>query len=129
MAKDPLVSVKISGLKELISGISDIKNKMASTLSEGMREAAFAVETAAKRQITSGRNRAIKTGFLRASIGVTSVLPFQAKVQAGAFYGIYVHEGTRYMRARPFLSDGLKDAVPEIEKIFGRRVRTLIELV
>ena len=124
-----MFSIKILGRSKLVSHFSGIREKMKDTLADGMREAAFAVERAAKVQITTGRNRAIKTGFLRASIAVSSVLPFRATVVAGARYGIYVHEGTRYMRARPFLREGLKDAVPEIEKIFGKRVKTLVETI
>jgi HK97 gp10 family phage protein len=122
-------NLKIQGLNELLGSLSGIKDGLKNTLAAGMREAAFAVETAAKRQITSGPNRAIKTGYLRSSIGVISVTAYQGKVQAGAYYGIYVHEGTRYMDARPFLAAGLKDAVPVIEAIFGKRVRTLIETI
>lgn len=121
------LSIKITGLDELRSKISGIQSNIAQTLEEGMREAAFLVEAAGKRQITSGPNRAIKTGFLRSSIGVQSVMAYRATVVASAYYGIYVHEGTRYMRARPFLTAGLQDAAPGIEDIFGKRVNKLIE--
>jgi HK97 gp10 family phage protein len=121
--------IKLLGLEALIEKFRDFKPKLTETLNAGMKEAAFAVERHGKLQITTGPNRAIKTGYLRASIAVASVLPYQAKVVVGAGYGIYVHEGTRYMQARPFLAEGLKDAVPEIEKIFGKRFKTLIETV
>lgn len=121
--------IKLLGLETLIQKFSGFKPKLAETLNAGMKEAAFEVEKQGKLQITTGPNRAIKTGYLRASISVASVLPYQAKVVVGAGYGIYVHEGTRYMQARPFLREGLKQAVPEIEKIFGKRIKTLIETV
>ena len=123
------MQIKLLGLANLITHFSGFKPKLADTLNAGMKEAAFQVEKAGKMQITSGPNRAIKTGYLRASIAVASVLPYQAKVVVGAGYGIYVHEGTRYMTGRPFLAEGLRDAVPEIEKIFGKRFKTLIETI
>ena len=49
------------------------------------------------------------TGMLRASINQTGFsIPqtLKALVETGVFYAIYVHEGTRYMRARPFLESG-----------------------
>lgn len=125
----PSFNIKLSGLSEILGGLESVKEGLADTLSQGMREAAFVVEGEAKKEITSGPNRAIKTGFLRSSIGVVSVSPYQAKIQAGAYYGVYVHEGTRYMRARPFLQAGLRDAIPQIEAIFGKRVQTLVELI
>lgn len=123
------LTVKLEGLVELLGGLERVKSGMADTLNKGMQEAAFIVEGDAKKQITSGPNRAIDTGYLRSSIGVQSVTPFRATVQAGANYGVYIHEGTRYMRARPFLAAGLQDAVPEIERIFGKRIQTLIEVI
>lgn len=120
------ISVKLLGIASIIKHFSGVKERVARTIQEGMKEAAFIVEGAAKRQITSGPNRAIKTGFLRSSIGVQSILPFKATVIAGASYGIFVHEGTRFMRGRPFMQAGLKDSIPEIERIFGKRLKTVI---
>lgn len=121
------VRITFQGLKELISHFSEVKKGLADTLAAGMKEAAFLVEAAGKKQITTGPNRAIRTGYLRASIAVASVMPYRATVAANAFYGMYVHEGTRHMRARPFLAAGLQDAVPGIEEIFGKRVSALVE--
>lgn len=121
-------SVNVIGLKELSALLAKSADKLKETLAAGMRESAFIVEGKGKRQITSGKNRAIKTGYLRSSIGVASITPFQAKVIVGAHYGRYIHEGTRYMRARPFLADGLAESVPEIERIFGKRIKSLIEV-
>lgn len=126
---DKYFSIKFIGLNELIKAFRRMPGEVASTINAGMKEAAFEVERAAKQRITSGPERAIKTGALRGSIGVSSVLPYKATVIAGQRYGIFVHEGTRYMRARPFLAKGLKDAVPKIEKIFGKRIRTVIQTI
>lgn len=123
------LNLKAIGLTETIARMRGLRGGLAKTLEEGMKEAAFIVEGKAKLQLTQGPNRAIKTGFLRASVGVASVSAARATVQAGAYYGLYVHEGTRYMRARPFMAAGLQDAIPEIENIFGRRLKTLIETV
>lgn len=121
------IKVRIEGLDKVMSKLGALKGGLVRTLEEGMREAAFLVERAGKKQITMGPNRAIKTGFLRASIGVQSVMPYRATVIAGAYYGVYVHEGTRYMRARPFLTAGLRDSLTAIEDIFGKRINSLIE--
>ncbi len=123
------ISLKVLGAAEIVRHLSSVKSKMGKTLEEGMRESAFQVERFGKMQLTSGPNRALKTGYLRASLMVTSILPYRAVVTAQANYGIYIHEGTRSMRARPYLEAGLKQAVPEIEKIFGKRIKTLVETI
>lgn len=48
----------------------------------------------------------IDTGRLRSSI-MTSIGNLQARVAAHVHYAIFVHEGTRYMKARPFMEIGL----------------------
>lgn len=124
---DNYFSIKFVGLNELLKAFRRMPREMASTINAGMKEAAFEVERTAKIRITSGPERAIKTGALRASIGVTSLLPYKATITAQQRYGLFIHEGTRYMRARPFLKKGLEDAIPKIEKIFGKRVKTVIQ--
>lgn len=123
------MKIQLIGMDRVMAHLGKIRSQLKSTLSAGMKEAAFIVEGKAKLQLTSGPNRAIRTGYLRSSIAVTSVLPYEARVQAAAGYGIYIHEGTRYMKARPFMRDGLKDATPDIEKIFGKRIKSLVETI
>lgn len=67
---------------------------------------AFAVERFAK-QVTP-----VDTGRLRSSIGVSnSIRQFDAIVQTNVKYAMFVHEGTKYMKARPFMEWGAKYAV------------------
>lgn len=121
-------SIKYIGLSELLRAFTKMPKGILTAINNGMKEAAFEVEKAGKIRITSGPERAIKTGYLRSSIAVTSVLPFKATVSAKASYGIYVHEGTRNMRARPFLAKGLQDSIPKIESILGAKVKSVIEM-
>lgn len=54
----------------------------------------------------------VLTGQLRGSIGVSSLIGGLTghMVSTNKNYAIYVHEGTKYMRARPFLREGLEFA-------------------
>lgn len=70
-----------------------------------MLRTAIRVENAAKAKCP------VDTGRLRASIGVAQQGDNSVIVQATADYAIYVHDGTRYMRARPFLRDALNEVV------------------
>ena len=63
------------------------------------------------------------TGRLRGSIGVSSLLgQIGSMVSTNVEYAIYVHEGTRYMRARPFLRKGLEYAIQNLEGKIGSRL-------
>jgi len=65
----------------------------------------------------------VKTGFLRGSIHFTPVTTFlQTVVSTKRDYAIYVHEGTKYMRSRPFMKYGAMFAQVGIEKEIGARL-------
>jgi len=51
------------------------------------------------------------TGTMKSRIGFVpaKALP-RTIVKTDVFYSIYVHEGTKYMRARPFMKEGAKFA-------------------
>lgn len=70
------------------------------------------VQSAARDRLGSNPRR-IDTGRLRSSIAI-AVLPQEGtwvgRVGTNVDYAIYVHEGTRYMRANPFLKDALPAA-------------------
>lgn len=70
----------------------------------------------------------VKTGNLRRTITSTAT-ERAAIVGASAAYAIYVHDGTRYMPARPFLADGIAASrdqiIAEVEK-FGGQVLQLV---
>lgn len=121
------VRVQIKGLKKFRKLVSSLPKSVFSEVQKGIREAAFIVEKKSKIAISTGRTRAIDTGNLRSSIRVAEVKPFRAEIRPTANYGIYVHEGTRRMRPRPFMTIGLKDSVRDIEKILNQRVKIGIE--
>jgi HK97 gp10 family phage protein len=51
-----------------------------------------------------------RTGVLKSSIKKTKVGLF-TKVTVGAFYGIYVNYGTRYMHAQPFWEPAINESI------------------
>lgn len=57
----------------------------------------------------------VDTGRLRSSIS-TDIGNLRAKVTTGTDYAVYVHEGTRRMRARPFMLWGAEFAERRVEE-------------
>lgn len=86
-------------------------------LNGAIKEVAFLSEGGIKRALTVGPTRAILTGALRSSVHVTKLVPGEARVGPGVKYSIYVHEGTRFMRARPFVPAGVERVKGEISKV------------
>lgn len=72
------------------------------------------IQNAAKVRLGRSPKR-IDTGRLRASITVTTFtwtggIP-GVRVGTNVEYAIYVHEGTRYMQANPFIDDAVRQVV------------------
>lgn len=87
-------------------------------ISQAIERLAFTTEREAKK-VTP-----VDTGRLRASIA-TNITPFRAIVAPHTHYAGFVHEGTRYMRARPYLKWGWETTrrTVNIEKDFERFLR------
>jgi len=91
---------------------------------EAMNKAVIILEAEAKRKITSGYEKpAVDTGRLRASIVGQATSAEQGKAGTSVYYGIYVHEGTKRMPPRPFLTDALNDKKEEIIAMFKAAVK------
>lgn len=77
-------------------------------IATGLLRYGIAVQTQAR------RNCPVDTGRLRSSIGVALSIGSrgpQVTVGTSTIYARYVHDGTRYMAARPFLTDALNSVL------------------
>ena len=72
--------------------------------SRKIREFAFLIEAKTKPLVP------YKTGLLRSTVQVRNLSYLSAEIGPRTNYAIYVHEGTRYMRPRPFMEWGLIEA-------------------
>jgi HK97 gp10 family phage protein len=99
-------------------------------LQQQIRKLAFSVERYAK-QLTP-----VDSGRLRASIHTSpGALGLDAIVSTRTNYAFYVHEGTKYMRARPFMTMGaafaqvaeLKDINVRLDAEFTREFKNVGE--
>ncbi len=65
----------------------------------------------------------VKTGALKTSIGVSSLIsPIGAIAQTNINYAVFVHEGTRFMRGRPFMEKGADFAKRNWDGQIGSRL-------
>lgn len=113
------ISIQVNGLEEFQKLLSQMPNKIQKGLSDAIKKTAFLIEGQAK------QNTPVNTGRLRASI-LTELHPFSATVSPTVGYAIYVHEGTRYMRSRPFMYDAVQQTKDEISDIFSEAVKVAV---
>jgi len=91
-----------------------------------MQEVALLAEAEAKEQI-SGPLRAVATGTLRRSITSTVQAATRAIIGTAVEYAIFVHDGTKFMKPRPFFRaaiDVLKSSgkLDKLLQKYGQRV-------
>lgn len=89
-----------------------------SLLSDTINKAAFSIERFGK-QLSP-----VDTGRLKSSIHTSPASPIglQAIVATGTNYALFVHEGTRYMRGRPFMEEGAKWGSKSLEGDVSGRI-------
>lgn len=79
-----------------------------------------------KTQELSKNNSPVRTGYLRRS-HVATFQPLKGILEPIANYAMFVHEGTRFMRANPFLRNALNDANTDIQGYFEKGLNDTME--
>ena len=106
------VTIKPS-LKSVGKAVSSVKTD--SFLQGELNKIAFGVERYGKQlsPVDTGRMRASIQTFqaMGSSLEAKVATTLGALPKYGVSYAVFVHEGTRYMRARPFMEQGTKFAL------------------
>lgn len=101
--------------KNVAKKLGTTPERLAGAMSRAIRKSAFLVERGGKTKSP------VDTGRMRSSISA-SITSVRAVIQPNVDYAIFVHEGTRFMRARPFMKEGLREAEGEIERVFKNEI-------
>lgn len=120
------ITIRVDGLDEVKQAFARFPDTVGPFLRTAATKSAFEVEGAAKKltPVDTGRLRtSIATSLGIANRGLSSV------VQTNVFYAIYVHEGTRYMRGRPYMQQGADASVGRIEQYFKEEIEKALNLV
>lgn len=112
------IKVELNATK-VFSFLGAMPKKLEDALSRGLSKAVLIIESQSKQLAP------VDTGRLRASIHTIS-RRLSAEVGTNTNYAVFVHEGTKFMRAQPFMREGLQKAESQIgEVIEGEISRAL----
>lgn len=113
------ISITISNLPQIQAAFAKAPRLMAQQLNRAIAKTLFNI------QRKSMYRTPVDTGRLRAS---TSVQLYNLKGEVGTHteYDVYVHDGTRYMRARPYLTQAVDAADPQTQKFFTDAVDAVL---
>ena len=120
------ITINVGAGKNIAEAFRSYPELVAPFLRIASMKSAFLVERYAKivTPVDTGRLKSsIATSLGIRDRGITSI------VQTNVQYAIYVHEGTKLMRGRPFMKQGVDRAKPEIQKFYQKAVENAIQKV
>lgn len=106
-----MIRIEIKNIKQLTSALKSHPDLFIKEFQKALAKAGLVVE------IESKKVTPVDTGRLRASIS-TELKSLMAIISPHTNYALYVHEGTRYMKSRPFMKWGAESAEGRIQQIF-----------
>lgn len=118
----PQISVRITNLAEIRAAFSKSPVLMTRELNKAIKTSIYAIERDSK------INSPVDTGRLRSS-HQSRFSSLRGELEPTAEYAIYVHEGTRYMRARPFLLQAVESNDEKVQRYFTDAVDNVLEAI
>jgi HK97 gp10 family phage protein len=114
------ITLDIQGLDRVRANFDKMPAKLLQNINGAITKAAFLLENRAKREAP------VDTGRLMRSINVRSIAPFKQAVGPHVNYALYVHEGTRFQKANPFLRRAAAAENADIQRIFDEAIESAI---
>lgn len=121
-----MIEIKITNLPQLKRAFGLSPVLMGKNMSKAVQKTTFVIS----RQ--SRINTPVATGRLRASHYERfygSGLNFSGEVGTHTSYDRFVHEGTRFMKARPYLSDAISQEQTTVDKFFTEAVQDTLDQI
>lgn len=131
----PNITVEIKNLPEIRAAFKQAPKLMVDNLNDAIKKTALYIQgkeliNVTQRDInvvTGGLKNAVQRGIwfgnLKAEVGT------DAGNNMGVPYAGFVHEGTRFMRARPFLADAVEESQDNIDKFFKDAVQDTLDKI
>lgn len=115
---DP-IAMKITNAGEIRRAYAKSPALMTKNLSIAIKTAVFLV------QGKSMVNTPVLTGRLRGST-YARFEPLRGEVGTNTTYDMFVHEGTKFMKGRPYLRMAVEDSNQEIQELFTRAAQDVL---
>lgn len=120
------VSFKIQNVNQIRRAFIRSPKIMGSELSKAIKKVSFIVERGSKIRTP------VDTGRLRSSHTTKfsgTGLSFSGTVATNTNYDKFVHDGTRYMKARPYMQDAVDDSDFIIQDTFKRHTQDALDKI
>lgn len=136
MASQP-IQIKIKNLPQIKAAFNRAPQLMKISLSRAIPLALRAIKDDEEMQyanlgigvVTGGLLMSVRTGMYYRSGTLYGEVGPNVQTSPGVDYAHYVHDGTKYMRKRPFLLMAVKSAQPEVDKLFVKAVDDVLSKI
>lgn len=118
----PAISIRITNLEAIRSAFAKSPVLMTRELDKAIKTSVFAIERDSKLRTP------VDTGRLRSSHQSTFT-PLKGVLEPTAEYAIYVHQGTRYMKGRPFLLEAVQGNEVKVQQNFKDAVQNVLDQI
>lgn len=114
------IQIKITNLPQIKRAFAMAPHLMIRELNKAIRSSVLTISG------TSRRNTPVDTGRLRAST-YERYSSLRGEVGTNTEYDIFVHEGTRYMRGRPYLRRAVESNQYNVDRYFNLSVQNVMD--
>lgn len=116
------IEIRITNLPQIKSAFSRAPGLMRDSLNNAIKKSIITI------QRDSMINTPVLTGRLRSSTR-SLFSDMRGEVGTHTNYDVFIHEGTKYMRARPYLRQAVESNVDEVSKFFTEAVDDVLSKI
>lgn len=117
-----MINITISNLPEIRAAFNKAPALMTNSLNGAIKLSIFSIGA------DSRRNTPVLTGRLRAST-LEQYSNLKGEVGTHTNYDTFVHWGTKFMRARPYLLDAVQSNAQKVEGFFTKAVQDVLDQI
>lgn len=120
------IKIEIKNIAEIRRAFGKAPRLMNEAFKDALQKSALQVqrESMIRTPVLTGRLRSSHENSISGS-----GLQMSATVAPTANYGMFVHEGTRFMKGRPFLKEGAEASINEIGDYFTQAVQDVFDKI
>lgn len=117
------VKIKITNINEIRAAFARSPRIMTVNLQKAIQRSVLRIGA------RSRRNTPVRTGRLRASHYERFSAKLQGEVGTNTSYDLFVHEGTRFMRGRPYLRFAVEQEETSVDNEFKMAVQDTLNTI
>jgi HK97 gp10 family phage protein len=119
----PTISVKITNLPQIKAAFGRAPRLVREEMNEAIKRAALTISA------DSRRNTPVATGRLRSSTYERFSSNMYGEVGTNTTYDRFVHDGTRFMKSRPYLQLAVDQNQTETERLFTKALQNVLDKI